>query len=99
MNFRCPKLLAMAKEAPHCMYCTTPNYGQVVGAHSNLIKHGKGTGIKAHDIPAYICNHCHDIIDGRVPSSLTKDGKMQMFLDAVYNTVVWLLQTGRLVVA
>lgn len=99
MNYRNPKLLAFAKDAPYCMGCRTVNYGQVVGAHSNQIKHGKGKGIKAHDLVAYLCNQCHDVLDGRVPSDMTRDDKAHMFLDAAYASAIWLLQSGRLVVA
>jgi len=37
-----------------------------VWAHSNELIHGKGRGIKAHDIFGCIaCSDCHDAVDGR----------------------------------
>lgn len=46
---------------PGCLVSPT------VPAHSNKSEDGKGTGIKAHDIfVAISCNHCHDILDGRI---------------------------------
>jgi hypothetical protein len=98
-NYRNPKLLAFAKDAPHCMCCSTPNMGQVVGAHSNKLRHGKGKGIKAHDLVAYLCQLCHDTYDGRIASSLTRDDKDLMFLDAYYASMLWLFQSGRLRIA
>jgi hypothetical protein len=96
--YRNPKLLQAAKYAPHCMVqrCKAENYGQIVAAHSNYVRHGKGKGIKAHDVPAYVCNGCHDVIDGRV-TIMSKEEREQMFLDAVYFSIVWLLQSGRLI--
>lgn len=37
-----------------------------VWAHSNQAIHGKGKGIKAHDVFGCIaCSDCHDAVDGR----------------------------------
>lgn len=34
--------------------------GTIVAAHSNLLEHGKGKGIKAHDgMSAWLCHRCH----------------------------------------
>lgn len=66
MTYRNKKLLELAKHVPYCMRCRKPNTGQVVAAHANMQTMGKGMGIKAADIPAYLCNTCHDIVDGRV---------------------------------
>lgn len=98
MNFRSPKLRKYALEAPHCMSraCRAENHGQIVGAHSNKLAHGKGKGIKAHDIVAYLCNDCHDIYDGRKNTWMDKAEREMMFQDAVYESILWLLQTGRL---
>ena len=38
----------------------------VVAAHSNLLEHGSGIGLKSHDyFTAEACSACHDAIDGR----------------------------------
>ena len=94
-NFRSPKLLNLAKEAPRCMSCGTPNDGTVVACHSNSLRHGKGTGIKAHDLIAFGCQECHDLLDGRL-GNLTRLEKDVMFQDAFFFTTLWWLQSGHL---
>ena len=96
MNYRNAKILALAHEVPHCCYCRESNEGQVVACHSNHIKHGKGTGVKAHDLPAYLCTHCHDIVDGRLGPHLSKRDRDAMFYEGAYETVLWLLLNGHL---
>jgi len=96
MNYRNAKILALAAEAPHCMYCREPNIGQVVACHSNHIKHGKGVGVKSHDLVCYACDHCHSVIDGRLGPHLSKRDRDAMFYEAAYETVLWLLLEGHL---
>jgi hypothetical protein len=82
--------------------CRVVNVGQVVGCHSNSLKDGKGGSYKAHDIPAFLCNECHDVIDGRNqgPSTLLPRQERELiFLEAVYESMLWLLESGRLEVA
>ena len=58
MNYRNKKLTASAKHES-CVACGA-NDGTIVWAHSNSQKHGKGMGIKAHDVfGAYLCHKCH----------------------------------------
>jgi hypothetical protein len=99
--YRNQKLLDLAKQAPHCMNiaCMAPNSGQVVGCHSNMIKHGKGKSIKAHDIPAYGCNVCHDKIDGRGGYNLPRAEAQLLFYEMQYMSLLWLLQSGHLKVS
>ena len=60
--YRNEKLKKSARDAP-CVSCGIDN-GTTVWAHSNELKHGKGTGIKAHDIfGAYLCYKCHSDFD------------------------------------
>ncbi|MGA9855318.1 MAG: nuclease domain-containing protein [Gammaproteobacteria bacterium] len=48
--------------SPYCNH----DRSTVVWAHSNLHIHGKGRGIKAHDLfGCYSCSTCHDWIDRR----------------------------------
>lgn len=57
------KLLADARDQ-HCTNCGS--YHGVVSAHSNLLRHGKGMGLKACPIfTAHLCQRCHDWYDGR----------------------------------
>lgn len=92
-NFRCQRLLDIAKHAPQCMCCGAWNKGDVVAAHSNALKHGKGKGVKAHDLVAYVCRECHDAIDGR-DMGLSREARHLMFLEAFYTTQLWLLREG-----
>lgn len=96
--YRNPKLLALARQAPRCMSCHGWNHGDVVACHSNSQRHAKGMGTKAHDLTAYCCAACHSLIDGRT-GGLSRDTRERMFLEAVYETTLWLLQEGLLKVS
>lgn len=62
MNWRSKKLTQSAKNES-CVCCGALD-DTVVWAHSNSQKHGKGTGIKAHDLfGAYLCYRCHTLFD------------------------------------
>lgn len=64
MNYRNKKLLQLAKDFPYCMNCGSQNCGDVVMAHSNQSRDGKGMSIKAHDFRvAALCYECHMMID------------------------------------
>lgn len=91
MNLRLPKLLKLAKEAPICMCCQSANDGTVVGAHPNGHEFGKGVGLKAHDLVAYMCMDCHDWYDGRRPG-WNAIQKRQAWHMAFYRTMLWLFQ-------
>lgn len=95
-NFRSPLLLRLAEKAPYCMSCMRINDGTVVAAHSNAQRHGHGMGLKAHDVPAFCCKDCHDEIDGR-SGSYNRYERERMWLDAMFRTMLWLLQEGHLV--
>lgn len=98
-NYRNQKLLDLAKETPCCSYCRERNHGQVVACHFNAIKFGAGTGIKSHDIPAYLCDKCHDIVDGRmVADHFTKVERELMLYEGIYRTFLWLLESGNLAI-
>jgi 5-methylcytosine-specific restriction endonuclease McrA len=88
-NYRNPRLLRLAEKSPICCICGKPNDGTVVACHSNSIQDGHGTGIKAHDLPAFGCRECHDRVDGRIDKHLTRDERALLFYRGVYNT--WLL--------
>lgn len=68
VTWRSKKLCQSARDEA-CVACGAAD-GTVVWAHSNEQKHGKGMGIKAHDLfGAYLCHHCHTQYD------TGKDGK------------------------
>lgn len=59
---RDPKLLKLARDQ-ECVSCGA-NDGTVVWAHSNLLEHGKGRGLKAHDcMGMLLCSICHHQLD------------------------------------
>jgi len=101
VTFRSRRLLDLAALCPRCMCCGGGRAGEMVGCHSNALEHGHGVGYKAHDLTAYCCGHCHNVIDGRPEGGtlLPHQERLLMFLRAVYNTTVWLLQEGYLEVA
>jgi len=59
---RDPKLLKLARDQS-CVSCGA-NDGTVVWAHSNLLEHGKGRSLKAHDaMGMLLCSICHHQLD------------------------------------
>lgn len=61
-NWRSKKLRESAKHES-CVACGADD-STIVWAHSNSQKHGKGMGIKAHDLfGAYLCHKCHSAYD------------------------------------
>jgi len=104
VNWRSPKLLRTAREAPYCFHCHRQNRGKVFAAHSNQQRDGKGRGIKAHDFRiAYICDDCHTIVDlgliEGVSVRLNRAERQAIWEEAHRATIGWLIETGRLVVA
>lgn len=93
--YRNQKLRDLAKEVNCCQFCKCSLISGVVLAHSNKLKNGKGRGQKAHDIPMYLCQYCHDLYDGRTPGWGTEH-KLMCEAEAVYNSFLWLLQNGHL---
>lgn len=62
MNWRSKKLKESAADE-RCVACAADD-GTIVWAHSNEQGHGKGMGIKAHDLfGAYLCQRCHSNYD------------------------------------
>ena len=88
----------MAREAPCCLLCGAENCGQVVMAHSNQSRDGKGMSIKAHDYRvAALCDKCHMEIDQG--AKLSRHERQERWEAAHRATVAWLIESGRLVVA
>lgn len=101
MNFRCPKLLALARDES-CTNCGVED-GTIVAAHSNLGRHGKGKSIKAHDsFVAFLCHRCHSWLDqgsNMDPTDIyncTRHDKELMFAAAMDRTMLHLWQSGRI---
>lgn len=74
------------------MSCEKHNDGTIIAAHSNQLRDGKGTGIKAHDFRiAFICNLCHDLIDkGKLP----RQDKIDLWENAHRKTMGYLFESG-----
>jgi hypothetical protein len=71
-NYRNKKLTQSAKHEA-CVNCGADD-GTIVWAHSNNSRHGKGMGIKAHDLfGAYLCHQCHADYDS-APNAWFWDG-------------------------
>lgn len=87
MTYRSNKLLKFARDRA-CTLCGS--YGTTVAAHSNALEHGRGIGHKAPDyMVAYVCQSCHDEIDGR-KGGLSKEEKRDRWMRAWVKTVaVW----------
>ena len=94
--YRNPALLKLAKDAPICFWCDSPNDGTVVSCHSNSQSDGKGMGRKASDAAIFAgCAKCHRDYDSGMQSRLWKQAK---FNEAHMKTMRWLIESGNLVV-
>lgn len=86
MNYRNPKITQSADGRVCTMQIPgTCNHDSAttVWAHSNKLRHGKGRGIKAHDIfGAYLCGNCHDWYDKGPASRSEKDDAFQLAHEA-----------------
>ena len=71
MMYRNKKLTQSAKNHA-CVSCGA-NDGTIVWAHSNKYRHGKGRGLKAHDLfGCYLCHICHTSFDAHeIPKHCT----------------------------
>lgn len=92
--YRNPRLLHLAENCEYCCGCGEHGRGTIVACHSNSLEDGKGTGTKAHDITAFLCKDCHDLIDGRTHKELTRDQRNLIFYKGVYNTWLYLMREG-----
>jgi hypothetical protein len=85
MTFRSRKLLDLARDQA-CVMCGRQD-GTIVAAHSNLLEHGKGMGMKAHDgMAAWLCNKCHAELDQG--SKMSADQRRDLILTAICRTYV-----------
>lgn len=94
MNYRNRALLDLARLAPHCMCgCGERNVGQVVSAHSNQSRDGKGMSLKAHDFRiAFLGRRCHAEIDQG--SRLSREERIAKWEEAHRRTIGWLFAQG-----
>jgi ferredoxin len=94
--YRNKKLLEVVRQSP-CQHCGRQD-GTVVAAHSNLLKDGKGRGIKASDYRiAALCFTCHADLDQG--NKMSREERKEMWEDAHRATVGWLFEDGHLTVS
>lgn len=83
MTYRNRRLLDLARDQA-CVMCNSRD-GTVVAAHSNLLEHGKGKGLKAHDgMTAWLCHRCHSELDQG--HGMTKADRRDFTLTAICRT-------------
>jgi hypothetical protein len=83
-KYRNKKLTQSAKHEA-CVSCG--NTETVVWAHINSQRHGKGMGIKAHDLfGAYLCHVCHANYDENVNLSIEISGQI------IFDNKEWFLK-------
>lgn len=95
-----PKLQALLDAARNysCAHCNR-NDGTIVAAHCNELALGRGFAHKTPDyLVAYLCQVCHDAVDGR-SQSLTLGEKRSMWNRAYVVTVSWWFRDGLIKVA
>jgi len=97
-NFRNRRLLDVAHNAP-CFIrvsgCSGGHDGNAVPCHSNLLRHGRGTGLKSHDcfhVPG--CSHCHYWLDYGKDAS--REEKEEAFMRAFEAYILWLWREGKI---
>jgi hypothetical protein len=99
--YRNPALLKLAARATRCMNpwceCGPIEPGSIMPCHSNLQRHGKGKGLKAHDLTAFLGPVCHDLLDGRRKGWDPEKCEL-VFLEASWWTTLYLLRQDCLVV-
>ncbi len=93
MTYRNKKLTQLAKDAP-CACCGKQD-GTVVYAHSNLLAHGKGRGLKASDAAGmFLCYTCHTELDQG--KSMDKAERAEFTHRMIANTYIYLMENGYL---
>jgi len=67
----------------------------VVMAHINGVRFGHGMGLKAQDIHgAYACSACHDAVDGRLQTGLSREFLKLAHYEGVLETQIKLIAKG-----
>lgn len=93
--YRNKRLLEAVREIPVCSGCGRANDGTVVAAHSNLLRHGKGRGLKCHDcFVAGLCYACHSNLDQGL--DMSREERQDFWQQAHDTTLLWLFMSGKL---
>lgn len=95
MSYRNKKLLNLARDQA-CVMCGAMD-GTIVSAHSNLMEHGKGKGLKAHDFAvAWLCYRCHTNLDQG--KDMSKEERRDFTLTAIVRTHLKMIEQKMIVV-
>lgn len=93
--YRNRNLLDLAKQAPVCFGCMSPNQGDVVAAHAN---EGKALGMKNPDFMwAALDGRCHAALDQG--KDMSREDRRAFWLQAYWRTTTWLWESGLICVA
>lgn len=93
--YRNKKLLEVVRQSP-CQHCGRDD-GTVVAAHSNLLRDGKGRGIKASDYRiAALCFTCHSDLDQG--AKMSREERKELWEEAHRSTIGWLFENNHLTV-
>ena len=96
MTYRNKRLTDLAR-GQSCVECGA-NDGATVWAHSNLLEHGKGRGIKAHDAAGmFLCARCHAELDSG--TSMNREEKREFTMRNIVRTHARLWDLGLVRVA
>lgn len=95
-HYRNKKLRDSAKYES-CVSCGADD-STIVWAHSNSSRHGKGMGIKAHDLfGAYLCHRCHaDYDSGFYPEEYLEVGVNGWFKEMWEKSMIRACEKGYL---
>ena len=94
-NYRNKALLELCRDIP-CQSCGAMD-GTVCAAHSNQLRDGKGTGIKASDaMVASLCNRCHMELDNG--KALSKEDRRELWELAHRMTMKYFIENDMLIV-
>lgn len=88
--YRDPNLLKLAKGEKCLLQCSDDCMGDegstTVAAHSNLMEHGKGKGLKAQDcFTVWSCHNCHSLFDQG--GSFAREEKRDIFYAALLRQI------------
>ena len=93
MVYRNKKLLEILRQSP-CQACGRED-GTVIAAHANLLRLGKGRGIKCPDFyTAALCFSCHYELDQG--KNLSKIQREEMWIEAYLKTIAWLFDNNHI---
>ncbi len=102
MPMRNRRMLDLAHEMQTCTIrapgCRGVVPGGLIPCHGNWQWLGKGVGLKADDVFAAGCHHCHDVIDGRSHPVLSRTEREELWMRGAIRTWSFLVSSHWLLV-